>query len=117
MPKETPLGMRIGESAFCVGYLIFAFAAGSIFTARANASGNMQAGLHWVLLAVMTFLLACGDTFHLVPRVLRNIAGKGAREDDKGAAVIMLCRCEERGRKAAEALSDKKERRKCHRQA
>ena len=42
MQKETPLGMRIGESAFCVGYLIFAFAAGSIFTARANASGNIR---------------------------------------------------------------------------
>lgn len=81
MQKETPLGMRIGESVFCVGYLVFAFAAGSIFTARANASGNMQAGLQWVLLAVMTFLLACGDTFHLVPRVLRNIAGKGAGEN------------------------------------
>ena len=31
MTKQKPLGMRIGESVFCAGYLVFALVAGIIF--------------------------------------------------------------------------------------
>ncbi|MBR0473596.1 MAG: hypothetical protein IJJ19_01225 [Erysipelotrichaceae bacterium] len=68
MKKEKPLGMRIGESAFCAGYLIFALIAGIIFASR---EGNFNK-----YCAVMTLLLGCGDAFHLIPRIIVNIRGE-----------------------------------------
>ena len=40
-PKEKPLGMRIGENVFCIGYLVFALVAGIIFTTRTLSTGNL----------------------------------------------------------------------------
>ena len=58
--------MSAAENLFCAGYLIFAFAAGFIFLGRG--------GTVFVRCAVMTFLLAGGDAFHLIPRIISNMA-------------------------------------------
>ena len=58
--------MRTVESLFCAGYLIFAFAAGFIFAGRGGAL--------YARCAVMTFLLAGGDAFHLVPRIIAGLS-------------------------------------------
>ena len=78
--KQKPLGMRMGESVFCVGYLIFAVIAGLVFVRRVLA-GDVPPEL-WISCAVMTFLLGAGDAFHLVPRILINVRG----EADSGPA-------------------------------
>ncbi len=64
--------MRIGESVFCAGYLIFACIAVIVFL---NREGDF-----YKLCAVMTGLLALGDSFHLIPRILVNV--RGDREKD-----------------------------------
>lgn len=38
MAIQKPMGMRMGESFFCVGYLLFALVAGIIFLLAASAS-------------------------------------------------------------------------------
>ena len=53
------------ENLFCAGYLLFAFTAGSIFLSREGA--------FFLGCAVMTFLLAGGDAFHLIPRIIANL--------------------------------------------
>ena len=63
--KNKPLGMRIGESVFCIGYLLFVSAAACVFLKRGNALGSL-----------MTLLLGGGDAFHLIPRILGNIRGE-----------------------------------------
>lgn len=57
--------MGIVENLFCAGYLVFAFAAGFIFLSRG--------GTFYSRCAVMTFLLAGGDAFHLIPRIISNL--------------------------------------------
>ena len=69
--REKPRGMRIGESVFCVGYLLFAFAAALAFLLAAGRAGAWAATC-----GVMTLLLGAGDAFHLVPRVLANVRGE-----------------------------------------
>ena len=54
------------ESLFCAGYLIFAFTAGFIFLGRG--------GELYDRCAAMTFLLAGGDAFHLIPRIVSSLA-------------------------------------------
>ena len=71
MEREKPRGMRIGESVFCVGYLLFAFAA-----ALAFLFAGSRAGVWATTSGVMTLLLGAGDAFHLVPRVLANVRGE-----------------------------------------
>ncbi|WP_207641386.1 hypothetical protein [Butyrivibrio proteoclasticus] len=66
--KEKPLGMRIGENAFCIGYLVFALIAGIIFTTRTLSTGDLL----FRICAVMTLLLGGGDAFHLIPRIVIN---------------------------------------------
>lgn len=61
------------ENLFCAGYLLFAFTAGIIFLRR-GGSINFRC-------SVMTFLLAGGDAFHLIPRIISNI--KPAWKDKK----------------------------------
>ena len=80
--KKKPLGMRIGESVFCIGYLLFALIAGLIFLKRClhdpqyvNLTDDM-----YRFAALMTFALMIGDAFHLIPRVVINIGGE--REKD-----------------------------------
>jgi len=70
MSKEKPLGMRIGESAFCTGYLAFALIAGLVFL-----SASQTAGVWAHTCGIMTLVLGCGDAFHLVPRILINLHG------------------------------------------
>lgn len=71
MPQEK-LGMRIGESAFCIGYLLFDLIAGIIFLL--NGSDRL-----FLLYGIMTLLLGFGDAFHLVPRVAKHIKGESER--------------------------------------
>ncbi|RKM60351.1 hypothetical protein D6855_06405 [Butyrivibrio sp. CB08] len=70
--KEKPLGMRIGENVFCIGYLMFALIAGIIFITRTATTGN----LFFRICAVMTLLLGGGDAFHLIPRIIYNFRGE-----------------------------------------
>ena len=60
--------MGIVENLFCAGYLVFAFTAGFIFLRRG--------GTFYSRCAVMTFLLAGGDAFHLIPRIISNLNPK-----------------------------------------
>ncbi len=76
-PKEKPLGMRIGENVFCIGYLLFALIAGIIFTTRTLSTGN----LFFRICAVMTLLLGGGDAFHLIPRIIYNFNGETSDEE------------------------------------
>ena len=75
MANEKPMGMRIGESAFCAGYLLFALVAGVVFLTRDGSLAQTC--------AAMTLLLGCGDAFHLVPRILGNVRGAARSEDEE----------------------------------
>ena len=69
--KEKPLGMRMGESVFCAGYLVFVMVAVVRFAgARESAAAGFATAC-----ALMALLLGAGDAFHLVPRILGNIKG------------------------------------------
>ena len=70
--SQGKLGMRIGESVFCIGYLIFDLIAGVIFLT--NGSEPL-----FLLYGIMTLLLGFGDAFHLVPRVIKHIKGESER--------------------------------------
>ena len=68
---KDKLGMRIGESFFCIVYLLFAFISSIIFLLN---------GSHiFIIYGIMTLILALGDSFHLVPRVIKNIKGKSKK--------------------------------------
>lgn len=66
------MGMRIGESVFSIGYLLFDLIAGIIF---------LQNGFDslFLLYGIMTLLLGFGDAFHLVPRVVKNLKGESPK--------------------------------------
>ncbi|MCH5342928.1 MAG: hypothetical protein J1E64_02735 [Acetatifactor sp.] len=70
--SKQKMGMRIGESIFSVGYLLFDLVAGILFLI--NGSTNLH-----LLYGIMTLLLGFGDAFHLVPRVVKNIKGNSAK--------------------------------------
>lgn len=70
--SQGKLGMRIGESVFCIGYLLFDLIAGIIFLA--NSSDRL-----FLLYGIMTLLLGFGDAFHLVPRVVKHLKGESER--------------------------------------
>lgn len=70
--SQEKLGMRIGESVFCIGYLLFDLIAGIIFLA--NSSDCL-----FLLYGIMTLLLGFGDAFHLVPRVIKHLKGESER--------------------------------------
>lgn len=65
-------GMKIGESVFCIGYLIFDLIAGVVFLV--NGANRL-----FLLYGIMTLLLGFGDAFHLVPRVIKHIKGESER--------------------------------------
>ena len=84
--SQGKLGMRIGESVFCIGYLVFDLIAGIIFL----ADGSEQL---FLLYGTMTLLLGFGDAFHLVPRVIKHIKGESTRVKwwmDFGLAVTSI---------------------------
>ena len=70
--SQGKLGMRIGESVFCIGYLVFDLIAGIVFLA--NGYDRL-----FFLYGIMTLLLGFGDAFHLVPRVIKHIKGESER--------------------------------------
>ena len=70
--SQGKLGMRIGESVFCIGYLVFDLIAGIVFL----SNGSEQL---FLLYGIMTLLLGFGDAFHLVPRVIKHIKGESDR--------------------------------------
>ena len=71
--NNSPLGMRIGESVFCIGYLVFALIAGIVMLSRYD-------GNQYILYAgIMVLVLCFGDSFHLVPRIIRNVRGPSSR--------------------------------------
>lgn len=70
--SQNKLGMRIGESVFCIGYLLFDLIAGIIFLV--NGEERL-----FLLYGIMTLLLGFGDAFHLVPRVVKHIKGESER--------------------------------------
>ena len=70
--SKSKIGMRIGESIFSIGYLIFDLIAGVLFLA--HSSDNL-----FLLYGIMTLLLGFGDAFHLVPRVIKNIKGESGK--------------------------------------
>ena len=72
MAKQKPMGMRIGESVFCAGYLLFALVAGIIFLLGRFGAHPAYA----TACATMTLVLGAGDAFHLVPRILSNVRGE-----------------------------------------
>lgn len=59
----------IFESIFDVGYLLFALISGIIFLTK--ASGNTL----FILYGILTLTLCFGDSFHLVPRVVKGFKG------------------------------------------
>ena len=65
-------GMKIGESVFCLFYLIFDLIAGIIFLK--NSSETL-----FLLYGILSLILGFGDAFHLVPRVIRNIKGESSK--------------------------------------
>lgn len=71
-PKQKPTGMRIGESVFCIGYLLFALIASILFLLGSNGAHPSYS----ITCASMTFLLGAGDAFHLVPRIAINVKGE-----------------------------------------
>lgn len=66
------MGMRIGESVFSIGYLLFDLIAGILFLR--NGADHL-----FLLYGIMTLLLGFGDAFHLVPRVIKNIKGESPK--------------------------------------
>lgn len=64
--------MGMMENMFCAGHLLFALVAGFIFLSRGGALYSRC--------AVMTFLLAGGDAFHLIPRIASNLRPEWTRK-------------------------------------
>ena len=60
--------MKIFESSFCILYLLFAFIAGLVFLINSKEQ-------IFLMYYILTFTLCFGDSFHLVPRIIRNIKG------------------------------------------
>lgn len=70
MNNDKAKKMKLMEAVFCILYLLYAFTAAVIFLLRKDT-----------LCFIMTFLLAGGDAFHLIPRI--SIALKGPGPHDK----------------------------------
>ncbi|MBE7071026.1 MAG: hypothetical protein E7386_11110 [Ruminococcaceae bacterium] len=74
--KKKPMAMRVFESVFMIGYLIFAYFAGVMFIRHAMLVWrNFDVRIFYVVLALLCWVLAAGDTFHLIPRTVENIKG------------------------------------------
>ena len=61
---------QIGEAVFCIIYLIFGYIAGTVMLLHAD--GNSVA----LILGILTLVLAGGDSFHLVPRIINAFKDK-----------------------------------------
>ena len=65
-------GMKIGESVFCLAYLLFDLIAGIIFLKHGSET-------LFFLYGILALILGFGDAFHLIPRVIRNIKGESPK--------------------------------------
>ena len=61
---------QIGEAVFCIIYLIFGYIAGIVMITHANDSSLN------LILGTLTLVLAGGDSFHLVPRIINAFKDK-----------------------------------------
>ncbi|MCQ2531537.1 MAG: hypothetical protein MJ093_02390 [Saccharofermentans sp.] len=66
---------QIGEAVFSIIYLVFGFISGVIMLA--SSSGRYVIYLY----GLMTLILAGGDSFHLVPRIINALKDKFAKYD------------------------------------
>lgn len=66
---------QIGEAIFSIIYLVFGFISGVIMLAL--CSGRQEIFLY----GLMTLILAGGDSFHLVPRIINALKSNFARYD------------------------------------
>ncbi len=69
MPKKLS-GKEIGESAFCIIYLLFLVVTGIISLLKKEHT-----------LFIMILLLGVGDSFHLIPRIKKNLKGDFPKSD------------------------------------
>ena len=63
-------GKEIGETSFIVGYLLFLIVTGIISLIQEN-----------YVLFIMIALLGVGDSFHLIPRIKKNLKGDFPKSD------------------------------------
>lgn len=61
---------QIGEAVFCIIYLLFGYAAGAAMLIHANGIDVK------IVLVMLTLVLAGGDSFHLVPRIINAFQDK-----------------------------------------
>lgn len=64
---------QIGEAVFSIIYLVFGFIAGIVMLALSSGRSEV------LLYGVMTLILAGGDSFHLVPRIINALKDKFER--------------------------------------
>lgn len=64
--------MKKFESLFCISYLLFDLIAGIIFLTNSNEQ-------IFLMYCILTFTLCFGDSFHLIPRIIRNAKGNSKR--------------------------------------
>ena len=69
MPKKLS-GKEIGETSFMVGYLLFLLVAGIIAYTEKN-----------YFLVILIMFLGIGDSFHLIPRIIKNVKGDFKNSD------------------------------------
>ncbi len=82
--KEMPKGMRYGESAFDIAYLLFDLVAAIVFFVRADGRTV------FILYGFLTLCLGGGDAFHLIPRVQMHLSGPDENTTKK-LGFIVLC--------------------------
>ncbi len=75
--------MRLGESFFCICYLIFLPVMGFILLRETfhDAKFVNLTDDFYRMAAFATFTLMLGDAFHLIPRVVSNIRGEGKKDE------------------------------------
>ena len=64
--------MKKFESLFCISYLLFDLIAGIIFLTNSNEQ-------IFFIYCILTFSLCLGDSFHLIPRIIRNAKGNSKK--------------------------------------
>lgn len=69
MTKKKSRMPEIGEAIFCILYLSFGFIAAAVFLTHINGRTSV------FFYGMLTLILAGGDSFHLVPRILHAFKG------------------------------------------
>lgn len=76
----------MGEAIFCVIYLIFGFCSSIIMFI--NAEGRNYITLY----AILTLVLADGDSFHLIPRIIKAFKKNFKTYDSKDHCIYVYDR-------------------------